>query len=436
MATAVPPSRSSRLLRFLGIALAGLVGFLVILAFLLVLFVRSSSFEAQVREHVLPEVSERLGREVTVESVRGAVLPRPRVRIGGLRVAGRSPTPVFVAREVDATLRIWPLITSRGRRMVLDRLHFEAPTANLVRLPSGSWDVPRPPPSERRIEFALENVTVSDGRFLVVDANGTRTLFEVADLGANASFVDSVLAFRSLGAEAYGASLDGSGSRFDAASEPMAWDLDAAVDDLDLEALPLGARPLVGTLAFTLDLKGRDVLPARMGRTATGRGTFESRGMVWRSLDLQGAIASELGALLRQAGLPVGGTTGTGETRLGDLRRSVAIEEGWVNLEEPVELDAPMGRTRIGGRWRLGLQLDLTGETDLEEDFVAELTRGELRPDAPVPIRYRIRGTFARPRLEAVDASAFLPLLVEEGADRLRRELEKILPPIGTTPTP
>lgn len=436
MATAVPPSPSSRLLRILGIALAGVVGFILILALLLVLFVRSSFFEAQVREHVLPEVSERLGREVTVESVRGAVLPRPRVRIGGLRVAGRSATPVFVAREVDATFRIWPLVTSRGRRMVLDRLHFDSPTANLVRLPSGSWDVPRPPPSERRIEVALDNVTVSEGRFLVVDAEGARPLFQVEDLDAAASFVDSVLAFRSLDAEAYGASLDGSGSRFDAAAEPMAWELAAAVEDLNLEELPLRARPMVGTLALSLALEGKDVLPARMGRTATGRGTFESRGLVWRSLDLQGAIASELGALLRQAGLPVERGLGTGETRLGDLRRSVTVEEGWVNLEEPLEVDAPMGRTRIGGRWRLGMQLDLTGQTDLEEDFVAELTQGELRPEAPVPLRYRIRGTFARPRLEAVDASAFLPLLVEEGADRLRRELEKILPPIGTTPTP
>jgi len=430
MATVAP---TARLLRILAIFLGTIVALLLLSGLALVLLVRSDLFEQQVRQRVLPEVSQRLGREVTVESVRGRVLPRPGVDIQGLRVAGQTQTPILVVEGVDARLAAWPLIASRGRRMVLRRLHVENPTVHLVRLPSGNWDIPRPPPSKRKIEMALENITVSGGHFRVVDARGPRTLFEMEDLDAAASFVDSVLAFRSLDAEAYGASLEARGSRLDAGAEPIAWDLEAAVEGLDLEALPVRRSPLAGTLAFALNLAGQDVLPARMGRTATGRGSIESRDLVWRALDLQGALASELGSLFRQVGLPVQPPAG-GETRLGDLRRSVTVEQGWVRLEEPVELDAPMGRTRLGGRWRLGTELDLSAQTDLTPEFVSELTRGELRPNSAVPVRYRIRGTFARPRLEDVDASAFLPVLMEEGADRLRRELEKILPPFGTTP--
>lgn len=431
MATVAP---TARLLRILAIFVGTILVLLLLVALLLVLFVRSELFEEQVRERVLPEVSERLGREVTVESVRGQVLPRPGVHLRGLRVAGQTATPFLVAEDVEARISIWPLLASRGRRMVLSRLHVESPTVHLVRLPSGAWDIPRTTPSARKIETALENITVSKGRFRVLDARGPRTLFEVGDLDAAASFVNSVLAFRSLEAEAYGASLDGGGTQVYAGSEPIAWDLDAAVEGLDLEALPLARSPLGGTLAFTLNLAGRDVVPARMGRTATGKGLVESQDLVWRSLDLQGALARELGSLLRRAGLPAQKPAGAGETRLGDLRRSVTVEQGWVRLEEPVEIDAPMGRTRLGGRWRLGMELDLSGQTDLTPDFVSTLTRNEVRPDSAVPIRYRIRGTFARPRLEDVDASAFLPVLMEEGADRLRRELEKILPPFGTTP--
>lgn len=428
MVQALQPSRALRVLAILvgtGVALA------LLLLLLLVLFVRSDAFEAQVKERVLPRVSQRLGREVTVERIEGKVLPSPRVRVGGVRVAGQTEVPSFTAESIVAGLRIWPLIASRGDRMVLDRLDFEAPALHVVRLPSGAWDIPRPPPSERRTEVDLENITLSEGQIHVIDSQG-RSLLEIAAITGGASFIASALELRTLTARAYGAEIDAGGSRFDVGAEPMAWRLDAGVEDLSLQELPSRVDPLRGILAFRADITGEDVLPARMGKTASGSGAIEGSDLVWRTLDLPRGIAASLGALLEQAGLPIVAEQEPAETRLGSLERSVNVRNGWVELQEPVRFDSPAGPTQLGGRWRLGAQIDLEGQTQLSEAFVTSLTRGELSPDDPVPIRYRIRGSFANPRIEQVDPSAFVPLLAEEGARRLRRGLERILPPFGT----
>lgn len=434
MAVASLPSRA---LRVLAILVGVGVALILLLLLLLVVFVRSDAFEAQVREHVLPMVSERLGREVTVESVEGAVLPSPRVRIGGLRVAGRADIPTFTSESIEAGLRIWPLITSRGRRMVLDRLRFEGPTANLVRLPSGEWDIPRPPPSKRRVEVDLEDVAFSEGSLNLLDAGG-QPLLEIESISGGGSFIASALEFRTLTARAYGADIDAGGSRFDLGAEPMLWKLDSSVEDLQLQNLPSRVDPLRGSLGFSLAVSGEDVMPAEMGRTATGSGEVRARDLVWQSLDLRRGLAQSLGGLLEEAGLPITTQLAPTETSLGRLDRTVTIRNGWIQVDEPVRFDSPAGASQIGGRWRLGGELDLEGQTQLDEEFVSTLTQEELTPDAPVPIRYRIRGSFANPRIESVDASAFLPLLAEEGARRLRRGLERLLPPLGTetAPTP
>src|SRR5690606_36863564 len=127
-----------RALKILGIALAAFLILLLLLAILLVLFIRSDALEAQVREHVLPRISDRLGREVSVEALEAHILPSPFVRIGGLRVGGRSAIPLLETETIEARLRVWPLLRSRGRHMVLDHLNFDTMRANLVRLPSGA----------------------------------------------------------------------------------------------------------------------------------------------------------------------------------------------------------------------------------------------------------------------------------------------------------
>lgn len=431
---ASPSSAPARALRLLGIALLVFVAILVVLALLLVLFVQSDAMEAQVRQRVLPAVSARLDREVVFDDLEAAVLPRPRVRVRGLRVAGRTEVPIFVAETVEARLRIWPLITSRGRRMVLDQLRFESAQANLVRLSSGQWDLPRLPPEERRrMDVDLENIAVVDAELRWIERG--RTVFTLEDLDALASYVASTLVVRSLGAEAYGAEIDGGGSRLDLAAEPVRWVLDASIADVAFEDLPLRAEALVGRLGASLDLAGEDLGTPRMLRSATGQASVRARDLVWRTLDLPGAIAQSLTGLFEEAGLPTAQPATPGETRLGDWDRRFSVRKGWVEIEEPLEIDAPMGRTRLGGRWSLTANLDLEAQTALEPEYVRVLTRNELRPDEPVPIRYRIRGTVARPRLEDLDPSAFLPLLAEEGGRRIRRELEKLIPPFGTGTT-
>lgn len=425
-----------RALKILGIALAAFLILLLLLAILLVLFIRSDALEAQVREHVLPRISDRLGREVSVEALEAHILPSPFVRIGGLRVGGRSAIPLLETETIEARLRVWPLLRSRGRHMVLDHLNFDTMRANLVRLPSGAWDIPRPPPSERKIDLDLEDIALTRGMVRVMNSRG-EVLVEVQDVSARANYVDGALAFDTLLAEAYGATIDAGGSRIDLGAEPMQWRLDTEVEDLLLQSLPTKREALLGELALVLDLEGEDVDPERMRGTASGIGRLDANDLVWRTFDLSDAIAQSLRGILGKAGLPIDPPLSSGQTRLGSWERSMRVQNGWVAFEEPLEVDSPVGKSRFGGRWSLDARLDIEAVSFLEEEYVRTITRGELRPDEPIPLRYRIRGSFAQPRIEDLDVSAFLPFLAEEGARRLREGLERLLPPFGTgTPPP
>lgn len=413
---------------------------LVVLLVLLLLLVRSDHFETVVRQQVLPRVSERLGREVTVEGVDARVLPRPAVELRGLRMASLGGPPILASETTTARLRIWPLLTSRGRHLVLDSLRFADTEVNLIRRPGGAWDLPRPAPPEEKRLVDLERVVLDRGSIYVRMTPNAEPSFEVADLRAAASYVAGTLSFRDLRADVYGADLRGDGSKIELGQPALPWVLALALDGLTLGDLPTATDPFQGTLGFAADAEGSGVAPQQLASTANGSGTLQGEDLVWTSLDLEGLLWRELAGWFGRVGIPTEAPPQRGPTTLGDLRTRFTVRDGWIQLDRPIQFPSPAGETTVGGRVRLDLDLDLEAKTQVKPDLIAALTRGELRPDEPVPLAYRIRGTFRRPTLAQVDPSALLPLIGDEATDRLKREiergLEKVLPPLGTTPAP
>jgi AsmA protein len=168
------------LLRLATVLLAG-VGLLVLALFALQL----SGQLAREMDEQLAHLSERLGREVHAEQVTVKLLPRPRVRLRGLTVAGApGDPPTLRATEVGASLRVLPLLTHRGKRLEVTRLELEGVSLRLVRDADGTWEWhtlqrnllqhPRRPPGEgtprrhRRVVW-LVGVHARDLRLEVVD---------------------------------------------------------------------------------------------------------------------------------------------------------------------------------------------------------------------------------------------------------------------------
>ncbi len=118
------------------IALSAAAAILMVLAVLL----DSEAVTQRVVDGVLPRVSERLGREVSLESARAKLLPSPKVTLEGLTIAGRKgEPPLLEAPQATVQLSLWTLLRSFGREVEVKGVRIESPELNLLRDKAGVW---------------------------------------------------------------------------------------------------------------------------------------------------------------------------------------------------------------------------------------------------------------------------------------------------------
>ena len=143
--TASPPParRKHRKLRTIGIVLGGLVTLLIIAVAGAALLVDSSAVAAQVKNRVLPQLSERIGRQVEVETIDVSIFPVPNAELGGIRVEGVGDRPLLASESARARLDLWPLITSLGKEIRFESVELQGTEVNLVRFRDGTWDYER-----------------------------------------------------------------------------------------------------------------------------------------------------------------------------------------------------------------------------------------------------------------------------------------------------
>lgn len=154
--------------------LAAVAGVLLLLAVAIgVLIADPSVVASQVKSQALPRLSELLGRPVQVETVEVHLFP-PRATLGGLRIGGRDEgrRPFAEVSQASASLRLWPLLRSRGQEVLLRSIVLERPRINLVRGRDGRWNVPtiELEPSER--EVVISSLEIRDGELHLVDRMG------------------------------------------------------------------------------------------------------------------------------------------------------------------------------------------------------------------------------------------------------------------------
>ncbi|MBX5484714.1 MAG: AsmA family protein [Myxococcaceae bacterium] len=149
-----------------GVLVVGIAAFGVLIA-----LIDSDAVAARVKDAVLPKLSERIGREVTLDEAHARLFPRPRVTLEHLVVHGLPTEPALVETErAEVDLRLWPLIRSFGHEVRVDAVSVVRPELNLVRKKDGSWNfegLASAPPSERDVRIA--RIDVTGGQVRIVD---------------------------------------------------------------------------------------------------------------------------------------------------------------------------------------------------------------------------------------------------------------------------
>ncbi len=223
-----------------------------------------------------------------------------------------------------------------------------------------------------------------------------RGKLQATELDARATLQGGVLTLNQAQASLFGGRMDASGTRIDVRQATPQWTLAAGLERVDLGAAlaAVGGTAAVQGLAqgrLTLTGAGNDW--SALLKTLVGQGQLV--------LAEGGLPAVELGSKLAAA-LPGGKLAALAEragqgTPLKDLSASFRIQDGWLLLTRPLNVESRFGTASLGGRIGLDQRLDLQGEAKLTPQFVTQVTGGRLNPSGPVPLPLRLGGTLKAP---------------------------------------
>jgi len=408
--------------------LGSLVAAVVVIVVLAVVFVQSSAFEDQVKARVLPRLSEELGREVTVQSVKATVFPRLGARVEGLRVAGTTERPLLLAGVSTARVAFWPFLFSAGKRIEIQAVELRDAELNLVRKSNGKYDFPRMSKRAPSRPLDVPSATIDNGTLRLIDpAQNREAVF--TGIEGRASVKGQVLKVEKLEGHGYDGTIHLDGSRIDLSRPQPHWSIQWKVSGLELASLP--SRPLDGTLGSDASLEGTGLEGQAVERTVTGTIGLDLRDADWERLNLEAAILSTVVRDLRAVGLlenpPKNMPQGT---KLGDVKEELRVEDGWMTLERPLDVRTTFGKATITGRIAVDQRLDLEASTSLPPSLLAQLTNDKLQVGEPVPIVVQIGGTITRPQVTQVETDQLAALLVREGIRRLPEKVPELPFPI------
>ena len=172
-------------------------------------------------------------------------------------------------------------------------------------------------------------------------------------------------------------------------------------------------RVVSGTLDADLQLAGVGLDRSRVEKTANGTFQGHLRGGVFHGKDL---IGSALGSLAGQIPFAKRLAEG-GETSLGpDLPFSFHIADGVAKLDKPLQVQTGQGRVELGGGVGLDGTLDMPATVALSPEAVARLTGDRVKPEAPVPVSFKLVGPASSPGIEGLNVDAAARSIVARAA--------------------
>lgn len=149
---------------------------LAVLGVTFLLFSRTLTGEDYLKNFVLQQLEQSLGRKIDVRRVKIVLFPRVRVELADVVIHDRDSDQVLLsAKRVDLVLRVIPLLK---KQVVGKRLVVEEPSLTLRRNQAGHWnvlDAPDQAATDRRTMdmmarvFMIRQATITNGSIIVVD---------------------------------------------------------------------------------------------------------------------------------------------------------------------------------------------------------------------------------------------------------------------------
>lgn len=155
------------------------IGILIVLAGTFLAFSRELTGQDYLKEFVLEQLEQSLGRKIDVHRVKFVVFPRIRVELSEVVIHDpQSAQVVLTAKRVDLVLRLLPLLK---KQIVGKRLLIEEPRLTLRRNERGRWNILDGVSGQSEID--QETMSLMVRTFMVRQAklvNGTITVMDAA----------------------------------------------------------------------------------------------------------------------------------------------------------------------------------------------------------------------------------------------------------------
>jgi uncharacterized protein involved in outer membrane biogenesis len=235
----------------------------------------------------------------------------------------------------------------------------------------------------------------------------TRGALELDNLEARGELEHGVFRLVEGTAGVYGGQLALSGSSVDLRPPRPVWNLQANLDGIDLGRGTLEVakvRPLDGVLGGALRLHGAGTDWPNIRTSVTGQGDFVVR-KATLATNLPARFADAFVQVLQDLEMQPGALPKVDKTQLGDLHANVVVQDGWLRLASPLDVQTPFGPLHVTGRVGLDRALDLTGTVDLDPKWVQTLSGGKIAPHSAVAVPVVVKGTASEPQFQVTMAA-------------------------------
>lgn len=261
----------------------------------------------------------------------------------------------------------------------------------------------------------------------------------VSDVRVDAVMEDGVIRMQEANGKLYGGVVDGKNSLIDLGGKTPRWRLTGRLRTVDLERAPMLAAEggeAGGLLDGSANVTGSGVGLSELLPALSGVAHVAVKNAHLPGRNLPALLRAELVASLDRLGVPTFGASvpppSSDGTALGDFSTSLAVDDGWLVLQNPISVQTPMGEMRLGGRVGLDRRLALVGTVMLGPSFVSRLTGGKVTPETPVAVPFQVGGTLAEAEVTGIDVEKLAEVLV---TDQIAPQVkEKIRRQLGTGP--
>jgi len=249
---------------------------------------------------------------------------------------------------------------------------------------------------------------------------------DLSNVVATAVLEDGVFRLEEARFDLYGGRVSAAGSQAAIWRGKMPYQVRLSATGVDVAAAIAGetgkASPLGGRGNLEMELAGIGTEREDFERNLRGAWTLSMKEGRLTGPDLSGAAIRSLSSVPAFAGRTI-----PSERNLRDLFGRFLIENGQMNLEQPLRLNLGQTEVELSGAVGIFGDLRLQGRTRLPPALIASISGGRCRPEAPVEVPISVSGPPSSPGVRTEGEAVALALSKACLAGKVDEAVEKLV---------